>query len=371
MVDQFNMENIRILIDLGYRVDVVADFVDGGTISPQRVDDLKDRLGRLGVDIIHIPVPRKISSINEILKSYKMVKLLCNEKQYEIVHCQSPIGGVIARLAAINIRRKGTTVIYTAHGFHFYKSAPLINWIVFYPIEKFCSAFTDILITINSEDYKKAKRSFYCKNVVYIPGVGVDVDKFENCRIDRDAKRASLGIPRNSFVLCSVGELQKRKNHKVVIEALHRLDNSNIYYLIVGRGMLHDDYQRMIEGYGLTDNIRLLGYRNDIAELLQVTDCFVHPSIREGLGIAPLEAMASGIPLISSYVNGMKDYTQNGISGCCLPNPLSVDDMANAISKMYNDEDFRRECGKNNVNTAKNFSIEITNKIMREVYDSR
>lgn len=365
MIDQFNMSNIEILINLGYKVDVACNFEKGNTCSKEQIKDLKQRLSDMNVGFYQIDFTRKVMNFPQDMKAYRQVKKLVLKKKYDFIHCHSPIGGVIGRAVAHEV---GIKVIYTAHGFHFYDGAPKKNWIIYYPIEKFFSKWTDILITINKEDYSRAKKKFYANKVVYIPGVGLDTEKFEQCNIDRRKKRESLNIPDDGFVLLSVGELQNRKNQRTVIEALGKLRNRKIYYLVVGRGELYEEYDHLIRMYGLPDNIKLLGYRTDIDELCKITDCFVHPSVREGLGIAPLEAMASGLPLISSYVNGIKDYTENEVSGCCLKNPTDVEEMVEAIEKVYKKSDFRITCGRNNKVTAKSFDIKNTNKIMEKLY---
>lgn len=365
MIDQFNMSNIEILLKLGYKVDVACNFKEGNTCSTERIEDLKHRLTKMKVAYYQIDFTRNVMNFLQDIKAYNQVKKLVLKKKYDFIHCHSPIGGVIGRAVAHEV---GIKVIYTAHGFHFYDGAPKKNWIIYYPIEKFFSKWTDILITINKEDYSRAKKKFYANKVVYIPGVGLDTEKFEQCNIDRRKKRESLNIPDDGFVLLSVGELQNRKNQRTVIEALGKLRNRKIYYLVVGRGELYEEYDHLIRMYGLPDNIKLLGYRTDIDELCKITDCFVHPSVREGLGIAPLEAMASGLPLISSYVNGIKDYTENEVSGCCLKNPTDVEEMVEAIEKVYKKSDFRITCGRNNKVTAKSFDIKNTNKIMEKLY---
>ena len=157
MIDQFNMQNIQLLLDNGYDVDVVCNCKTGNTISDERIQDMIKRLADKGVPVIHVPIPRKISDVNGIKESLKQVKKLCDENHYNILHCHSPIGSVVARQAAKSARKNGTKVIYTAHGFHFYKGAPKKNWMIFYPIEKYYSKFTDTLITINKEDYEFAK----------------------------------------------------------------------------------------------------------------------------------------------------------------------------------------------------------------------
>ena len=160
MIDQFNISNIEILQSLGYQVDVVADFTNPGTITTERCENLKKRLSDTNVRFFDIAIPRSLNP-RAIFSAYKQVKELLEKENYNLLHCHSPLGGVIARKAAKGLRSKGLKVIYTAHGFHFFKGAPLINWLVYYPIEKWLSKYTDTLILINEEDYDLAKRKFY------------------------------------------------------------------------------------------------------------------------------------------------------------------------------------------------------------------
>ena len=171
----------------------------------------------------------------ENLRCYKKLKSIMDEGDFSIIHCHTPVGGVVGRLAARKARKKGTRVIYTAHGFHFYKGAPIKNWLLFCPIEKLCSRLTDVLITINKEDYLLAQKKMKAKCVKYVPGVGVDLKKFSTSTVNKAAKRRELGIPEDAVVLLSVGELISRKNHETGIRAIADLD---VYYLVAGDGVL-------------------------------------------------------------------------------------------------------------------------------------
>lgn len=369
MIDQFNMSNIDILLNMGYRVDVACNFGFGSTCSDEKITELKSKLKEKGVECYQVDFTRNVMNLIQDDKAYRQVRKLVENNRYDLIHCHSPIGGVIGRIVA---HETGIKVIYTAHGFHFYTGGPKKNWMIYYPIEKLLSRWTDVLITINKEDYGRAKQKFHAKETKYIPGVGVNIDRFELGQEEREQnrklKREELAVPEKGFVLLSVGELQDRKNQRVVIKALHELNNPDIYYWAVGKGELFTEYQQLIEKYGLKDKVTLLGFRTDIVELCDAADCFVHPSVREGLGIAPLEAMAGGLPLISSYVNGIKDYTENGVSGCCLIDPLSVEEMKKAIQKMYENVEFRKKCGINNLKTVKRFDIKNTDEIMKDIY---
>jgi glycosyltransferase involved in cell wall biosynthesis len=266
-------------------------------------------------------------------------------------------------------RTTNTTVIYTAHGFHFFKGGPIKSWILYYPVERLLSYLTDVLITINHEDFLRAKKSFGAKRVEYIPGVGLDTNYFSEIVINRYMKRKEICVPVDAVMLFSVGELGERKNHETPIRALAKTINKNIYYVICGVGELKDYLTKLACDLGVADRVLLLGFRSDIAELCKISDIYVFPSRREGLGIAGLEGMASGLPLISSYINGIRDYTKNGETGYCLE-PFDVEGFSIAIDKLAGDVGLRERIGKNNLNVVKNFDINVVDGLMDRIYKS-
>ncbi len=370
MIEQFNKNNILILEEMGFEIHVIGNWVEGNPISDEKLEEFKEWLSIHNGKWFHMWSTRKPLDLINNLQAYQQVVELIQKEKYVFIHCHTPIGSVIGRLAAHKTNLK---VIYTAHGFHFYKGSPIKNWILYFPIELFLSRWTDILITINNEDYKIALKRFYAKKTIKIPGVGVDTNFFSTCYVDRKRKRDELGIPENAFVLLSVGELSENKNQIVIIDALKKIKSEgkiiNIVYLSVGKGYMEARLRKRILRYGLENCVKLMGYRSDVAELCKIADCFVHLSIREGLGIAPLEAMAAGLPLISSNANGMRDYTRNGITGLCI-NPHDVNGLVEAITYIHNNSDFMYFCATNNQLIVKDYDIKNTNSIMAEIYKS-
>ncbi len=364
MIEQFNRRNIKILLELGYEVDVACNFKSGNTCSGRKIEELKKELNMLHVRCFQIDFSRSVTDLKHQCIAFWQVKELCMDNGYAFMHCQSPIGGAIGRLAA---KLTGTKVIYTAHGFHFFKGAPLKNWLLFYPIEKGLSYFTDVMVTINREDYSRAKTQFHAKMTKYLPGIGIDTAKIASCSVNREKKRQQLKIPSDAFVLLSAGELQERKNHRVVLEALYKMKNPDIVYLLAGQGELEKKYRSFIRSHGMEKYIRLLGFRDDITELCKIADCFIHPSKREGFGIAPMEAMAAGLPLIAANVNGMKDYTEDGRTGICV-NPESAEEMCRAVLKMYHSRPFCHKCGAYNAQVAKKYDSCVSDRIMKNIY---
>lgn len=362
MMLQFLVPHVNHMLECGNDVDIACSEVGG------RFDQLSDKFIKK-INTYKITATRSPWKLCNFT-GYKQLKQIIDNGNYDIVWTNEPVMGVITRLAALGARKRHTKVMYMAHGFHFYDGAPLLNWLVYYPIEKIMSKYTDVLVTINKEDYARAKEKFYTPIVHYIPSIGVDIGKFQNCKVSKHDKRAELGIPQDAFVLLSVGELANRKNQRVVIEALGKIHDPNIFYVIAGRGPLKEEYINLAKKYDIEKNVLLLGSRTDIPELCRAADVFVHPSVREGLGIAPLEAMAAGLPLISSYINGMKDYTEDGVTGCCLPDPRDVNTMALAILKMQKNPVLCKKSAQNNEEIVKHFCLTKTLSITAEIYYS-
>lgn len=364
MIEQFNMQNIKLLLDAGYQVDVIANFEHGNTITDECVAELKQVLINLNVKVYHVPIPRSVFDIKSILYSFMIVRKKCNENKYNLVHCHSPIGSVIARLGARKIRKIGCRVIYTAHGFHFFKGAPIKNWVIFYTIEKICSKWTDTLITINKEDFAFAKKRMHVDNIEYVPGIGVDTSKFYLDGFDKESKKESLGFCENAKILFSVGELNQNKNHEVIIKALSKIKSNNIYYLIAGRGEKLDYLKELASKYGV--ELHLLGYRTDIVELLNMSDIFLFPSFREGLSVSLMEAMASGLPCVVSKIRGNVDLINE--KGGYLCDPTNAEEFAIAINELLKNDHLRKNMGEYNHKVMENYDLHRVSDMINRIY---
>ena len=301
------------------------------------------------------------------VKAYKMLREIIEKEQFDLIYCHTPVGAMLARLAGISARKKGTKVIYMAHGFHFYSGAPLLNWMIYYPAEKFLSRFTDGLITINQEDYRRAQK-FHAGKTILIPGVGIDLDKFQKKEPTRQEIRNKLGILDGKIILMSVGELTKRKNHMVVIDALARLKEYDILYVICGDGPLKAQLRAKAEELGVRDRVKLLGFRKDIAELHKAADIFVFPSLQEGLPVAVMEAMASGLPIVASKIRGNEDLISNNQGGY-LVNPTDSEQVAKAIEKMIQNPKKREKMEERNLEIITKYGQETVLQKMDEFFD--
>lgn len=369
MVGQFNMPNIDLLLSMGYTVTVASNFSFGNTFNNSHAEDLWNKLKTKDVEVHNIKFVRNIFNLKNILV-YKKIKKLINENNYSLIHCHSPIGGVITRLAAKKHRKNGTHVIYTAHGFHFHKGSPISNWLLYYPVEKWLSKYTDTLITINKEDFSLAQRKMHSKKIYYISGIGVDTQKFFDISVDKLQKRSELGISQNEIILLSVGELIKRKNHEVIIKAIAKLNNPKIKYFICGIGKLEIYLKNLVESLNLENQVILLGYRNDIGELCKASDIFCFPSKTEGLGIAAIEAMACGLPIITSNIHGINDYSESSVTGYSC-NPTDINGFAYAIDKLIQDADLRRNMGEYNKKNVAQFNVSKSMQEMIKIYEKK
>lgn len=336
-VPQFEMNNVQILQESGYEVHYASNFK-----HPHYGSD-NHRLDGTGILCHQVDFVRSPFRIKENLQAYRQLKTVLEENSFDLLHCHTPMGGVLGRLAAERFRRKQNRscktilqtekeknadriremkVIYTAHGFHFFKGAPFINWLIYYPVERWLAHYTDVLITINEEDFRRAKKFHLrkingnCGQVKKVNGVGIETEHFRNLTVNRNEKRRELGIPKDAYVLISVGELSKRKNHQVVIRAIasakKELGKTKMYYLICGEGAEQEKLTRLIRRNTLEDTVLLLGYRTDIKELLFASDCFIFPSKQEGLPVALMEALAEGLPCICSDIRGNLDLAKEG-----------------------------------------------------------
>ena len=360
-VPQFEMNNVKIMQELGYEVHYASNYN-----MPHYGKD-NSRLEGTGIIQHQVDFVRSPFKLRQNLRAFKQLRQLEKKEQFELVHCHTPMGGVLGRIVFGILGSKKTKIMYTAHGFHFFKGAPIKNWLSFYPVEKFLSKWTDLLITINKEDYERAKKAFHAKKVVYIPGVGVDVDKIAKVKVDTEVKRKEIGIDKDAILVLSVGELNLNKNHEIVIKALAKLQNEKIHYVIAGAGELEEKLRKLSKELNIENQVHLLGFRSDVLELNKVCDIFVFPSIREGLSVSLMEAMASGKPVVCSNIRGNRDLVN--VNGGRLFETKDVKSVKSALQQLIQlSEEDLLEMGKFNLNFINKCSISVVEKLMIQEY---
>lgn len=303
------------------------------------------------------------------LGAYRQLKKLLDREKYDIVHCHTPMGSVITRLAAFNARKHGTKVIYTAHGFHFYKGAPTLNWLVYYPIERILARRTDMLITMNNEDYAYAKK-FSAKRVEKVNGVGLDLNKFVKATSEEKEKvRKALRLAQDDVFAISVAQLIKRKNHIVLIRAVARLKNPNFHLFICGDGVQVNKLKAEVKKLGIQKQIHFLGFRRDVYKLCSSADLFLFASLQEGLPVAIMEAMACHLPIIASRIRGNTDLIDEGKGGY-LVDATDVQGFVDAIQTAISDKERLEEMEAYNYSKIQDYGEEVVLKEMSALYQS-
>lgn len=305
------------------------------------------------------------------LQAYRELKRIIKENHYDIVHCHTPMGGILARLAARSERKRGTKVIYTAHGFHFYKGAPKLNWAVYYPIELIMSSITDCLITINDEDYLFAKKHLLAKETVKVNGVGYNSDRFY--KISSDEKkilRKEKGYSEDEKLLIYVAEMNANKNQGMLLLALRELlkKEENVRLLIVGADNFGGKYIELAKKLGIAERVDFLGHRDDACDLVHISDIAVGSSLREGLPVNVMEALACSLPVILSDNRGHRALCKNGYNGyVVMPNDYEA--MAQKTLSLLTDGKLYSEMSENAAEFVKPYAKENVIVELKEIYE--
>lgn len=364
---KFETENVKLLQEMGYTVHFASNRNEIGYPFEQ------EELFEIGVIFHHIDIARSPYMFQMNKKALRQLITIINEEQIELIHCHTPVGGMLGRLAAVhpktNTRPK---VIYTAHGFHFYKGAPFINNTAYYCVEKALARFTDVLVVINEEDYRSASSMKLRKGgrVFKIPGVGVNTSVFKP--VDQQTKiklREKNGIPKDAFLIISVGELNQNKNHRIALLAMKKLKNrKNVYYGICGDGFYYENIKKYVEKLNISDRVFVWGYKRNIVDYYAMADVTLFPSRREGLGMAGIESLAMGIPVLAADNRGTREYMLDNENGFVFAYD-DADGFKSGIDKILNMpeetlEHMKMKC----VESISRFQKEYVHIVMKEIY---
>lgn len=369
MIGQFNMNNIKILLELGFEVDVACDFNDRSVWSEEKVSKFRNEMQKMGIQLFHIDFSRSPGQLKKHIVSYHEMKKLMADRKYDLIHTHTPISSFITRLAFKNSSIfESCRMIYTAHGFHFFKGNSVAKNFIFKSIEKYAAKYTDILITINSEDYEAAKKFKLRKNgrIEYVPGVGINLEKINSINEKREEFLKELSISEDSFLMLSVGELNENKNHKAIVEILNDLPG-NVHYLICGQGNKKEELIKVAEEKNCKDRLHLLGYREDIIAIMKSCDLFVFPSMREGLSVALMEAIACGLPCVVSDIRGNRDLIKDGKNGYLSPLDSFLETIRKTLS--MDDKSFKM-ISQVNIDESSKYSEKNISEFYRKLIES-
>ena len=310
---------------------------------------------------------RSVIALKDNRIAYKNLSKVVKSANVEVIHCNTPVGGLIGRL--VGWRYKVNKIIYTAHGFHFYKGAPLINRTLFKWAERIMARYTDAIITMNEEDYQSAQK-FRLRNggkVYKVHGVGITLKDFENIQVDRNGKRAELGIKDTDIVCISAGDLVPRKNYGIAIEALASAKDERIHYLICGIGSQKDALEKLAIEKGVSNQVHFLGFRTDVKELMKMSDIFLFTTLQEGMPRSMMEAMACGLPCVASRIRGNVDLLDEGKGGY-LRDVSDVSGFAECLKLLAGSKDLRLRMSKYNKLVIKRYDVEVVKREIEQIY---
>ena len=346
----FHLPCFHMLREHGWQVDTVCSEAE---TFPDTTRQFVVPMGRNPLD------PRN-------LRAYRQLRKIVREGGYDVVHCHTPVGGVLARLAARGLRKKGTRVIYTAHGFHFYKGAPLLNWLLFFPIEWLMSFFTDTLITINREDEARAKKHLHAKKTVYVHGVGCKLDRYGFADAQtKKAFRETLGVSESDTLLVYVAEQNTNKNQGVLIRAVKALSAEfpTLRLLLVGPDHIDGAYEALAAQLGAP--VDFLGWRSDVPQILSVCDLYAASSLREGLPVNVMEAMATGLPIVAWNNRGQRALIEDGETGFLV---ASEAEMIEKLRLLLTDTTLYHRFSEKEKQAVAPFGLETVLSELSEIY---
>lgn len=358
-INAFMIPHIKMLINQGHSVDIACNIKN----------EIDEELFKRGCRVFDLKFQRSPFKRSNF-KAYKELKKIIVNEGYDLIHTHTPVASACARFACRKI--KDVKVIYTAHGFHFFKGASLKNWMIYYFLERILARWTDAVFTMNSEDFNNAKKfKMRSPNSVFnTNGVGVDLNKFMPQTKESKAElRKQYGYSDKDFIMIYVGELSKRKNQKQVIESMGLLKDkfSNLKLLLVGRGSLENSYRDLVKQLGLEEIVLFLGYRKDVPQLMGLADIAVSSSKQEGLPVNVMEAMATGLPLVVTNSRGNRDLVLNNCNGYVVKLG-SKEEFASAVEKLYMSPEKRNEFGKKSLELVKKYSLENVLEELKNLY---
>lgn len=355
---QFHLPYFKMLQEMGYEVHVAAhdNLAEKNGLALKYVDKF-----------FEVPFRRSPFSPKN-LKAKKQLKRIIDSEGYDIIVCNTPVGGIMTRLAAKGARRRGTRVIYIAHGFHFYKGASKKNWLIYYPIEKHFAKKCDTVVTINEEDYLFAKSKFKCE-VRRIHGAGVSTERYPIVSDEqkREAKLAA-GYSPDDFICLCIGEINENKNQKMVISAMAEVVKAhpNTYLLLAGNGPLEAELKERISFLGLEKNVKMLGYVTNLEDYQRISDLGISCSIREGLGLNLIESMLSGNAVVATKNRGHSELVRDGENGYLVENGDSAA-LASRICECISDRNSLNRMSEQGYGFSKAYTVDAVKKEIESI----
>lgn len=328
-IRSFLLPFIQHFRSLGWQVDAMAQGISADRDCVETCDRIYD-----------IQWSRNVFDPRNLLAGVSRVKQVVGQEDYDLVHVHTPIAAFVTRYALKNNQK--IKVIYTAHGFHFYRGGNAVKNAIFLSLEKLAGGWTDYLITINREDEAAAKKYNFlpANRIYYTPGIGVDIDYYAAGKVEPvnlAQVRQQLNLTDSDTLLLCIAEFSPRKRHQDLLNAFAKVANPQIHLALAGEGRIKPKMEELAKHLGIANQVHFLGYRDDIPTLIQVANAVLLVSQQEGLPRSIMEAMCLNTPVIGSNIRGTQDLLENG---CGLLVDLGdTDALAQAMSKVSEDPD--------------------------------
>lgn len=294
------------------------------------------------------------------IPAFRQFRKLIKSNYYDIIYFSTPVIGAVGRVALIGTKRG--RVIYSAHGFSFYEGNSKKSNLIYGTVERLLAKLTDCLFTMNKEDYEACpKYGIKCKELYNVDGVGVDLSVYYKASAEEKSRlRDEYHYDKNDFILIYPAEFTDRKNQRLLLQTMSLLKekHQNVKLLLLGRGVMEDDYKQLAKDLNVEDYVHFLGYRNDVNQLLKISDVLFASSKNEGLPINMMEAMASGLPVVATNTRGQNDLIQDGDNGFLFE--LGQPEVAcDRICRLIEDLDLYNRMSLRAMESSKKYDIKV------------
>ncbi|MBU4343804.1 MAG: glycosyltransferase family 4 protein [Proteobacteria bacterium] len=332
------------------------------------VEEMVKEAEREGIRIITVPgLVRRIHLFYDLKAFFALIKILRYEHP-DIVHTHTSKAGIMGRWAAFLTGIP--VIIHTPHGHVFWGYFGRCKTLFYIILEKLTACITDKIIALTEQEKKDHLHFLIASEDKFsVVHSGINLDRFSNLSVDPAVMKRELEIPEGNLVVGTAGRLTPVKGQRYLIEAARKIVDvkPDTTFVFLGDGELLNELKNMAFRLGIRENVKFLGWRPDVAEVMSTFDIFVLPSLNEGMGRVLVEAMAMGKPIVASDVGGIADLVVDGKNGFLVP-AADVEIMVVRINDLLESAEKRKKMGENGKSRAANYSSNLMVKNIDQLY---